>query len=297
MNMLDRLIRFALPLVPRYLVGRVGRRYVAGDQLSDALRIVRQLQAEGAMATLDFLGEEIARREQVTLAMDEYLAAIEVIAREQLPCNISVKPTLFGLRLNEALCLESLDRVAASAAGQGLFMRLDMEDHTCTEATLRLYRTLQARHGNLGVVLQAMLRRTMKDIATLDENPLNVRLCKGIYREARAIAWQGPAVVQQNYLHCLEQLFHRGAYVGIATHDEQLICSAQSQVQQLGLSSAQYEFQMLLGVDPALRQILLQQGHRLRVYVPYGRDWFGYSLRRLKENPTIARHVLRALFH
>jgi len=296
MSLLDRLIRLSLPLIPRFVVGRVGRRYLAGPTLEDAVRTVRALSGEGAMATLDFLGEEVRVAAEVERAELEYTRALEVIQAERLDCNLSVKPTLFGLRLDEGLCRDALGRLAARAAAAGRFIRLDMEDHTATDPTLRLYRELQPRHGNLGVVLQAMLHRTLDDVRALLPLGVNVRLCKGIYREPRALAWQHPETVRASYVRSLERLLGGGAYVGIATHDEPLVFAGMELVDRLGLPRDRYEFQMLLGVDPELRRLILGRGHRLRVYVPYGDDWYGYSLRRLRENPTIARHVIRAFF-
>jgi proline dehydrogenase len=296
MSLFDRLIRLTLPIVPRFVVSRVARRYIAGPSLEDALRTVRALNAEGAMATVDLLGEEARETGQVEEAVAEYGRILEAVKGEGLACNISAKPTLFGLRIDRGLCLESLGRVAAAASAAGSFLRLDMEDHSATDATLELYRALQTRHGSVGVVLQAMLRRTPTDIARLLPARPNVRLCKGIYREPRRFAWQDPETVRAAFVHGLEKLLTGGGYVGIATHDERLVFAAMALVDRLGLGREQYEFQTLLGVEPELRQIILASGHRLRVYVPYGADWYGYSLRRLRENPSIARHVLRAFF-
>lgn len=296
MGLLDRLIRLSLPLVPRFVVARVARRYIAGPALEDAVRTVRELNREGAMATVDYLGEETRDPEQVERAVVEYEGAIDRIRREGLDCNVSVKPTLFGLRLDRELCLSSLARVATTAAAAGSFVRLDMEDHSTTDATLALHRALRERGLPVGIVLQAMLRRTLPDLAALRAERPNVRLCKGIYREPRVHAWQDPEAVREAFAHALERLLRAGSYVGIATHDERLVLAGMELVDRLGLGRDQYEFQMLLGVEPTLRQIILAGGHRLRVYVPYGTDWYGYSLRRLRENPSIARHVLRAFF-
>jgi proline dehydrogenase len=296
MGLFDRLVRFSLPLVPRFVVARVARRYIAGPALDDALDTVRELNREGAMATVDYLGEETRDPRQVERAVVEYEEAIARLHREGLDCNVSAKPTLFGLRLDRELCLSSLTRVATAAAAAGSFLRLDMEDHSTTDATLALHRALRERGLPVGIVLQAMLRRTLPDLAALRAERPNVRLCKGIYREPRLHAWQDPEAVREAFAHALERLLRAGSYVGIATHDERLVLAGMELVDRLGLGRDQYEFQMLLGVEPALRQIILGAGHRLRVYVPYGTDWYGYSLRRLRENPSIARHVLRAFF-
>ena len=184
--------------------------------------------------------------------------------------------------------------IADCARTYGNFVRLDMEDRTCTDATLEIYHHLQPEYGNLGVVLQAYMRRTLADIAALPAEGANVRICKGIYIEPRPVAWKGHATVRANFINALEKLLDQGVYVGIATHDEYLACAAVAMLDRLGVERQRYEFQMLLGVDEELRKILISEGHRLRVYVPYGKDWYQYSVRRLRENPEVAGHVARA---
>jgi proline dehydrogenase len=295
MSLFNRLLVTSLPLVPKAIVGRVAARYVAGETLDDALRIIRKLNAEGAMATLDVLGEEVHERGKATASTDEYVRALQTIAAQQVDSNVSIKPTMLGLKIDEGFCRDNIERIVATAKEHGNFVRIDMEDHSTTDATLRMYRDLHARYGNVGVVLQAYMHRTLRDIAELPKQGANVRICKGIYVEPRLIAWKGYDTVRANYLQALEKLIAFGVYPAIATHDEYLACQAVAMVDKHGLSREQYELQMLLGVDDQLRKILLEGGHRLRVYVPYGRDWYPYSIRRLRENPEVARHVLRAM--
>ena len=308
MSALDRLLVSTLPLVPRFIVGRVASRYVAGATLDDALRVVGELNRQGAMATIDLLGEEVSERGKALAAVDEYLRVFAAIHERGLDSNVSIKLTLLGLKVDESFCRDNVDTIAAAARSRGNFVRIDMEDSSCTDATLRIYRELQARHGNLGVVLQAYMRRTLGDIADLQPGApqgaqgargaqagANVRLCKGIYVEPRRIAWKGHDTVRANFVRALEKLIETGAYPAIATHDEFLAAAATALIDRHGLRREQYELQMLLGVDQELREILIAAGHRLRVYVPYGRDWYPYSIRRLRENPEVARHVLRAL--
>jgi proline dehydrogenase len=290
------LIRRGLPLVPKPIVGRVARRYVAGPTLDDALRKIEELAAEGAMATLDLLGEEVKERSKAVASTDEYVRMLDAIGERGLDANISVKPTAVGLKIDRSFCLENFERIASSARDHGNFVRLDMEDATTTDATLDVYRTLQPRYGNLGVVLQAYMRRTLSDIASLPDDRANVRLCKGIYIEPRAIAFKAYETVRLNFLAALEKLFSGGIYTGVATHDEHLVCGALALIDRYRVPRERYEFQMLLGVEPALRKILLEGGHRLRVYVPYGKDWYPYSTRRLRENPEVAKNVLRSMF-
>ena len=201
---------------------------------------------------------------------------------------------MVGLKIDEAFCRDNLAQLAEAAREHGSFLRIDMEDRTTTDATLRIYRDLQARYGCVGIVLQAYMRRTLQDVDELPADA-NVRLCKGIYIEPREVAWKGFDTVRANFVDALDRLLERGAYAAIATHDEYLTCAGCALVRRHGLARERYEFQMLLGVEDRLRKILLAQGHRLRVYVPYGQDWHAYSLRRLRENPEIAGHVMRSM--
>jgi proline dehydrogenase len=295
MSVFNRVLVTGLPVVPKALVGRVASRYVAGETLADAVRVVRSLNQQRAMATIDVLGEEVHERGKATAAVEEYLRVFDAIAGEGIDANVSIKLTLLGLKIDEGFCRDNVARIAETAGRHGNFIRIDMEDSSCTDATLRIYRELQGRYGNLGVVFQAYMRRTLADIDGLPERGANVRLCKGIYVEPRRVAWKGYETVRANFAAALEKLIVRGIYVGIATHDEYLACVASALVDRYGLKPEQYELQMLLGVDEELRRILIDAGHRLRVYVPYGRDWYPYSMRRLRENPEVARHVLKAL--
>jgi len=295
MTLFDRLVRFGLPLVPKLIVGKVAARYVAGDAVDAAVTTMRSLREEGAVTTVDVLGEEVRERSRAESAVEEYLRVLEVISAEGLERNISVKPTMLGLKIDESFCEDKIATIVRRAHDLEAFVRVDMEDHTCTDATLRIFRHLRAQYDNVGVVLQAYLHRTIPDVADLLPLQPNIRICKGIYREPRDIAWKEFDAVRANFIFAMERLMAGGAYVGIATHDRYLVCAGLAAVDRLGLTPDRYEFQMLLGVDPELRRVILGLGHRLRVYVPFGRDWYPYSLRRLRENPTIARHVMRAM--
>ena len=297
MSLFNRLVVQGLPLVPRFIVGRVASRYVAGDSFKEASEVIRRLNGEGAMATVDLLGEEVHDRERARQAIDEYIGVLEQIAGLGLDCNVSVKPTQVGLKLDDSFCRENVERLLEVAQRTNNFVRLDMEDRTCTEPTLQLYRHLHQKFGgrHVGVVLQAYMRRTLGDIAGLPNEDANIRICKGIYIEPRAAAWKGYDTVRANFLAALEKLLTQGVYVGIATHDEYLACQAAAMVDRLRIPRDRYEFQMLLGVESALRRILIEGGHRLRVYVPYGREWYEYSVRRLRENPEVAGHVMKAM--
>lgn len=296
MGFLTRLVVRCLPYVPRFLVQRVARRYVAGSDLPDAVRTVQQLNAAGVCGTVALLGESIAEAGPARQAAERYGGILDALHGAGVQSHISIKPTLLGLDLGEDICAENMDLVFAAARATGTLVRIDMENRQYTDATLRLFRTMQARHGNAGVVLQAHLRRTLADIDQLPAEGLNVRLCKGIYVQPREVAWQDRDTVRAAFLHALEKLLARGAYVGIATHDEALVCGAMGLIDRYHLSPERHEFQMLLGVDERLRHILVDGGHRVRVYVPFGKDWYAYSTRRLRESPQVARAIIRAFF-
>jgi proline dehydrogenase len=288
LRLLNRAIVGTLPLVPREIVRRLSSRYIAGPTLDDAVRVVRRLNAEGKMATIDVLGEEIASHVEAAAIVQSYRDVLARIEEDRLDANISIKLTGFGLGLDEDLCRTNLDEVVRDANERGIFVRIDMEDSSTTDVTLRLYSDLRtAGYAKVGVVLQACLRRTLADTAGLDA----VRLCKGIYVEPEAIAFQGYDEVRASYVRCLAALLDAGAYVGIATHDEYLIGEALRLIAERGLTREEYEFQMLLGVRPERGDELVRAGHRLRVYVPFGTHWYEYSLRRLQENPQIAGYV------
>lgn len=296
MGLLNRLIVTGLPLVPRPIVRRVAGRYVAGANRRAALEVVAGLNRIGAAATVDLLGEGVTEREPAERAVEEYRAVLEEIASRGLDSNISVKPTQLGLGVSPDLCRTLLERLCEAAAARGNFVRIDMEDRTTTDATLEIYRELHSRHDNVGCVLQARLRRTLTDIDVLPDADANVRICKGIYLEPRSHAWTDPEAIRWSFLAALEKLLARRDYVAIATHDEQLVAAALGLLDRHRVPRDRYEFQVLLGVEEGLRNVLVAAGHRLRVYVPYGRDWYAYSMRRLRENPEVAGHVMRAMW-
>ena len=293
--MFHSLVARSLPLVPRPIVRRVSQRYIAGEGLADAVATVRNLNAEGFMATVDILGESVHERTLVEQALRDYVAALHAIRDHRLDSNVSIKPTNFGLKIDFDLCYEKVRALVLEARVLGNFVRIDMEDASCTSATLDLYRRLRDEGlTNVGVVLQAYLRRTLADVAALPANA-NVRVCKGIYVEPPDIAFKERALINRNFKETVAALFDRGAYVGIATHDEEVVYEAQKLIRERGLQARQYEFQMLLGVTESLRRVIQRDGHRLRVYVPYGPQWYAYSLRRLKENPQIAGYILAGM--
>ena len=292
MTIIDRAIVRALPAVPRQVVKRLSSRYIAGTTLTEACDVVRELNSLGKEATLDVLGEEVTLREEAIGLRDAYRRALDTIEEEGLRSNVSVKLTALGLKLDRGLCRADLTAVVEEAASFGNFVRIDMEDSSTTSETLALYREIrEGGYDNLGVVLQAALKRTLSDIGALADLRPNVRVCKGIYVEPPEIAYQEDEIIRLNFLDALEALLDIGSYVGIATHDDWLIGEALALVERRGLGRGDYEFQMLLGVRPELGDELVREGHRLRIYVPFGRRWYEYSIRRLQENPKIAGYV------
>jgi proline dehydrogenase len=288
----DRAIVRLLPAVPKPVVQKLSERYIAGPELKDARATVRRLNAEGKMATIDVLGEEITNEDEAAAIVRAYQDVFADIERCGLDANVSVKLTALGLKLGYDICRTNLETVVADAASRNNFVRIDMEDSWTTDETLRLYRDLrESGYDNVGVVLQAMLRRTLSDVSALADLRPSVRLCKGIYVEPPEVAYREFGTVRASFVRALEALLDAGCYVGIATHDEWLLEQGRRIVGERGLRDNEYEFQMLLGVRPALGNRLVRDGHRLRIYVPFGRHWYAYSLRRLQENPRIAGYI------
>jgi proline dehydrogenase len=290
MSLLDRAVVAALPAVPKRVVGRLSSRYIAGATLDEALRVVSGLNAAGKLATVDVLGEEVVNADEASAIAAEYVAALDAFERDDLDANVSVKPTGLGLKLDYELCKRNVETVIAAAEPTDRFVRIDMEDSSTTDDTLRLFRELRDEgHARVGPVLQASLRRTEADAAGLAG--ASVRLCKGIYIEPEPIQFRDDQEVRDSFVRTLETLLDGGCYAAIATHDEWLVDQSLRILRERELAGDRYEFQMLLGVRPELGNRIVAGGHRLRIYVPYGQQWYEYSLRRLQENPKIAGYV------
>jgi len=290
----DRLIATSLPVVPRPLVRHFADRYMAGETLADAVATVSALNGIGAAATVDVLGEFVHDVAQCQATADEYVALLDAIARERLDANVSIKLSALGAEIDPQLALDHTRRVVLAAAGHGSRVRIDMEHSGLTDETLAIYRTLREEgHDNVGIVLQAYLRRTFGDVRALADLAPGVRLVKGIYIEPPDIAYTEPALVNRNFLALLRDLVDRGWAVAVASHDDELVGEARRLADERHLDPDGFEFQLLLGVKEPLRDELIAAGHRVRIYVPYGQAWYAYSLRRLKENPSIAGYVAR----
>jgi proline dehydrogenase len=300
--MINQLITRMLPLMPKGLVWIFSKKYIAGETIDDAIKACRELNQQGIRITIDLLGEFITRLDQAEENKRDYLTIIERVEKEKINGNYSLKPTSFGLLIDKDVAYNYIREIVAKAASHGNFVRVDMEDSPCTDLEIELFRRLKKEFpANVGLVFQAYMKRTLQDIKDLrdlhsKEVPLNFRLCKGIYVEPEAIAFKKYSEINDHYLEDLEYMFSQGMYPGIATHDKPLVDGAVRLIEKYNVPKSMYEFQMLYGVTPELRQSIVNQGHTMRVYVPFGKDWFGYSTRRLKENPKMAMHIIKALF-
>ncbi len=296
-NPLHKLMIGAMPLMPRALTWRFSRRYIAGTHLDDAYRAVRELNEVGCTGTIDVLGEDITNQDQVNTALQLYRETLDGIQDNALQCGISVKLSELGLRFDVDGCESAMRALMSSARQHENFVRIDMEDSSVTSVTLDIYRELRRDFDQVGAVIQSCLHRSAQDVADLmAEGPTDIRLCKGIYIEPEDIAFTDADDIRDSFSELLDQLLEGGARVGIATHDPVLVERAEASIKRLGIEKDQYEFQMLLGVTERLRKRLVADGHSLRVYVPFGELWYQYSMRRLRENPNIAGHIIKNLF-
>src|ERR671932_1028339 len=296
MGVIDRAIAESVPVIPRPIVRMISRRYIAGGTLEEAVQTVRDLNRSGCVATIDLLGESTESKADAAAKLRDYKKVIDALDEHDLDSGISVKLTGLGLTLGEELCRANLEEIVEYAGAKDRFVRVDMEDSPYTGVTLDMVTDLHQRHENVGAVIQAYMRRSLDDVVRLARTGVSVRLCKGIYDEPRRLAYKDFDTVRENYRLLLEELLKGGTYVGIATHDEFLVWHALRLIHQLKVPKDRYEFQMLLGVDEELRGILVGAGHKVRVYVPFGEEWYEYSSRRLKENPKIAGYVAKDVF-
>lgn len=300
--MLNKLIANIIPYMPKKLVWVFSKRYIAGETLEEGLLASKLLNEKDIEVTVDLLGEFINTLDEAEENKNQYLEIIKQFTAQKIKGNFSLKPTMFGLLIDKEVCYNYIKEIVTLAAKKNSFVRIDMEDSQCVDMEIEIFRKLRSEFPkNVGLVLQSYMRRTQSDLEALNDlntknNPINFRLCKGIYVEPESIAFKDYDEVRQNFLDSLRFMFKNKMYAGIATHDKYLVEESFKLIKELNVPENMYEFQMLYGVTPELRQTVVDKGHLMRVYVPYGKDWFGYSTRRLKENPKMARHIIKALF-
>lgn len=271
----------------------VTHRFVAGEELTDAVAAIRQLNQKQIRASFDHLGESISSEAETRAEVQEYTHVLEAIINQALDSNVSVKLTQLGLDISPQLCYQNTRSIIEAAARFGNFVRIDMEDSTKTDATLDVFRRLRGEFDNVGIVVQSYLYRTEKDIDELLALGARIRLCKGAYKEPESVAFQDKRDVDANYIKLMQKLLVSGIYHGIATHDEKMIEATRQFAAEKGIKADQYEFQMLYGVRRDLQDKLIAEGYRMRVYVPYGRYWYPYFMRRLAERPANVWFVMK----
>jgi len=298
----NKLIAAILPLLPKQFVWLFSKRYIAGKSLQDAVDVSKILNDQNYLVTVDLLGEFITELDEAEKNKNEYLTIIETLETEGVQGNYSLKPTMFGLLIDKEICYENIREIVKKAAGYNNFVRIDMEDSQCVDMEIEMFRKLKKEFPkNVGLVLQAYLHRTKDDIHKMldlhtDDVPVNYRLCKGIYVEPEKIAYKKYLEINQHFLEDLELMFQKGIYPGIATHDVPLVEGAYKLIEKYNIPKDNFEFQMLYGVTPSLRKSILDNGYKMRIYVPFGKQWFAYSTRRLKENPKMASDIIKAIF-
>ena len=272
------------------------RRFIAGEKIEEAIEAARALQARGMLLTLDYLGESVGSAGEADAATREYVRLIDVIVASGIERNVSLKLTQLGVDIDRATCVDNLRRILEPAQRHGFFVRLDMEDSSYTDVTLDVFETLwQQQYRNIGVALQAYLHRTEADVRRMNGLGARVRLVKGAYKEPASVAYQAKAEVDEAYLRLMRLLLDEGTYPAVATHDETMLAAARAHAAERGITPDRYEFQMLYGIRRDLQANLVAGGYRVRIYVPFGRQWFPYFMRRLGERPANVGFVIRGI--
>lgn len=280
-------------MMPENIVWLFSKKYIAGKTLQNAVDTVKDLNSKGICATLDVLGESIKTKEEAIESKRKALEVFDAIVKNKLNANLSIKPTQMGLAIDKEFAYQQILELVKRADEINNFVRIDMEDSPYTDLTFEVYKRIYEDYSNVGVVIQSYLKRTYNDVVILNKLGTNYRLCKGIYIEPAAIAYKDKQTIRDNYMKSLELILKNGNYVGIATHDKYLIDKSYELVKNLNISKDKFEFQMLLGVREDLRDKINKDGYKVRVYVPFGEDWYKYSIRRLQENPQLAGHIAK----
>lgn len=287
-----------VPMAPKFMVGLVAKKYVSGETLQDAVRVIRDLNAKGFTATADVLGEHIHDLSETELPVEMYLDLTETISSEQIDSNVSLKLTQLGLEIDSDRTWENFEKILVKIKEQDNFLRIDMEDSSLTDVTLEFFKRAKLIYKNVGFVIQSYLHRSEKDIRDFLSPGINVRICKGIYKESPDIAFQDPVKIRENFLLLVKLLLENDSYAAIATHDLIIIDACEKYIKSNNIPTDRYEFQALYGVPihNTLKR-LVSDGHTVRIYVPYGKDWYPYSMRRLKENPDLAGYIFKDFFN
>jgi proline dehydrogenase len=296
MGIFNKIVVTTLPIVPKSIVRKFANRYIAGDKVEHAVNVTKRLNDKGIMATIDVLGEDVFNEQDAAKAKQECLVVLEAISSNKLDANQSLKLTSLGLKIDFDFCLMNLTEILTLAKSLNIFIRIDMEDSTCTSETIRIFEQAHKSFSNCGIVIQSYLKRSYDDVSSLVKNGASFRLCKGIYIEPGEIAFKDKQEIRDSYLRLLRLMFENNCFVGIATHDDYLIEGAYKLINELKKNKEQYEFQMLLGVRENLRDKILKDGNKIRVYIPYGTHWYEYSIRRFKENPQVAGYIVKSIF-
>ena len=283
--------------MPKWITKPFARPYVAGETSEEALLQVKAINERGFSATIDILGEHVANKDKARNITSQYCDLYRLIDECQLDCNISIKPTHVGLFISLAEAMVNITSILKHAKDYNNFLRLDMENSPYTDQTFEIFKHCKSIYENVGVVVQSYLHRSLEDVKQLSAVDFNARICKGIYQEAEANAFQGSEEIKENFITLARALATKGAYAGYATHDQDLIDQLLAWIESEKIPPDKFEFQVLYGVPMAGRlEELKNKGYKIRVYVPFGPDWFDYSVRRLKENPNIAGYVIKNMF-
>ncbi len=289
MNLIHSLIVSTVKILPKSIIYLFAKKYIAGKTLAEGVAVTKGLNAIGISATMDVLGESVSRKEEAISFVNDFLELLDTIEKEKLDSNISTKPTQFGLDISLDFCFEQYTKILERAVKYNNFVRIDMEDSSTTDSIIKLYKMLFEKYpNNVGIVVQAYLHRTIVDVKDMDKLKTDYRLCKGIYIEPKEIAYKDKNEIRDSFIENLNQMFDDDCYVGIATHDKPIIDRAYEIIDERKLAKDKYEFQMLFGVTEKIRKKIVNDGHKMRVYVPFGEQWHFYAVRRLQENPQLA---------
>jgi proline dehydrogenase len=295
-SVINNIIVSVVQVLPKSVVGFFSSKYIAGESLDSAVSLVKDLNAKGIYATLDVLGESVTNEEEAERAFENAMKVFDAIVEHNLDANVSIKPTQLGLSFDEQFACEQIRKLVKRANEIDNFVRIDMEDSPYTDATIKVYKKVFEEYSNVGIVLQTYLKRSYNDTVILNKLGTDYRICKGIYVEPASLAYKDKQMIRDNFLKMLESMLKNGNYVGIATHDEYLVDNAYRLIKELNIPNDKFEFQMLLGVREDLRDKINNDGYKIRIYVPFGEDWYEYSIRRLQENPQMARYIVKNIF-